>query len=76
MRSILLLTLVATSLTARTASADDRLHLTPPLYREQAHAVRQTRHAAELTTTPQPVAAAPLSTQSGRIVTEVVASAR
>ena len=37
------------------ALADDRLNLTPPLYREQAHATRQVRSVGDLTTTPQPV---------------------
>lgn len=46
----------AVALTAP-ALADDRLNLTPPLYREQAHATRQVRPVGDLTTTPQPVVA-------------------
>ncbi len=37
------------------AAADDRLHLTPPLYRDQARDIRQIHPMDELTTTPQPV---------------------
>lgn len=60
MRTIILLaSAVLTSASfASTAMADDRLHLTPPLYREQARATQQTRSPSDLTTTPQLVPAA------------------
>lgn len=41
-----------------TACAEDIIHATPPLYREQAHA-SVARPAAALATVPHPVAAAP-----------------
>jgi hypothetical protein len=42
----------ATASLANTALADDRIFLTPPLYREQARATATLRPASELTTTP------------------------
>jgi len=41
-----------------TACAEDIIHVTPPLYREQAHA-QAARLAVQPTTVPHPVAAAP-----------------
>lgn len=43
---------LASATLASTAMADDRLNLTPPLYREQARATAAVRPASELTTTP------------------------
>ena len=37
------------------AVAGEPLHLTPPLYRDQAYAQLQSHHLNHLTTTPQPV---------------------
>ena len=62
MRTILSLASAALASSAAfmgAAAADDRLHLTPPLYREQARAAQQVRPAGDLTTTPQPVAVPP-----------------
>ena len=41
------------------AMADDRINLTPPLYREQARETAAVRPASELATTPRLVPAAP-----------------
>lgn len=49
-----------------------RVHLTPPLYREQARATERTRPAGELTTTPQPIAAViPLGEHGARLAAVV-----
>jgi hypothetical protein len=56
-RKIILAVAAAGSL-AGPARADDALHLTPPLYREQARATATVRPASELTTTPRLVPAA------------------
>ena len=61
MRVLHILALAAvTAASTSAASADDRVHLTPPLYREQARATAAVRPASELTTTPRlsPAAAA------------------
>ena len=47
--------------------ADDRINLTPPLYREQARATAALRPASELTTTPSVTARAP---EARRVVAE------
>ncbi|MDP4025634.1 hypothetical protein Q8W71_23655 [Methylobacterium sp. NEAU 140] len=53
---ILVLTALATAaLAPAAATADDALHLTPPLYRDQIQAARVGRAAPS--TTPQPVPA-------------------
>ncbi|MHB2207298.1 hypothetical protein [Methylobacterium sp. CM6257] len=59
MRTILILASAALASAALhgPAAAEDHLHLTPPLYREQARAAQQVRTIRDLTTTPQPVAA-------------------
>jgi hypothetical protein len=59
MRTILILASAALTSAAfiGPAAADDHLHLTPPLYREQARPAQQIRAIHDLTTTPQPVAA-------------------
>ncbi|MCJ2052552.1 hypothetical protein [Methylobacterium sp. J-070] len=59
MRTILILASAAfaSAAVSGSAAADDRLHLTPPLYREQARDIRQIHPMDELTTTPQPVSA-------------------
>lgn len=64
MRTILILAsaaLVSAATFAGPAAADDRLHLTPPLYREQAHETRQIRPMGEMTVTPQPVGASTIA---------------
>ncbi|MGX5776927.1 hypothetical protein [Methylorubrum zatmanii] len=60
MRTIQILALAAlTSVTvAGSAIADERIHLTPPLFREQARVTAAVRPASELTTTPQLTVAA------------------
>ena len=66
MRTILILAsaaLTSAALFAVPAFAQDDLHLTPPLYRDQARATTQARSAHDLTTNPQPVSA----THAGRI---------
>jgi hypothetical protein len=57
----LVLSALATVILAGAASADDRIHVTPPLYREQARATAAVRPASELTTTPSLVPPAPAS---------------
>ncbi|WP_457106467.1 hypothetical protein [Methylobacterium sp. P5_C11] len=59
MRTILILASAALTSAAFTglATADERLHLTPPLYRDQARTAQQVRAIHDLTTTPQPVSA-------------------
>jgi hypothetical protein len=61
MRALQLLALaaLATAATAGAATADDRINLTPPLFREQARSTAAVRPASELTTTLRPVPAAP-----------------
>ncbi|TXN00061.1 hypothetical protein FV242_23345 [Methylobacterium sp. WL64] len=44
-----------------TALADERVHLTPPLYREQARVTATVHSASEMTTTPRIVPAVDLS---------------
>ncbi|SFM13686.1 hypothetical protein [Methylobacterium pseudosasicola] len=60
MRTILILAsaaLTTSAILAGPASAGDSLHLTPPLYREQARATTQVHSVSDLTTTPHPVSA-------------------
>jgi hypothetical protein len=68
----LVLSALATVILAGSASADDRIHVTPPLYREQARTTAAVRPASELTTTPSPVPPAPASrpvvAQAGSVV--------
>lgn len=73
MRTIQLLALAAltSAATLGTAVADDRLHLTPPLYREHAHTTAAVRPASELTTTPSLTSRAPAAQ---RIVAEAVST--
>ncbi|MGA4555666.1 hypothetical protein [Methylorubrum aminovorans] len=75
MRTIQLLALAAlASVTvAGSAVADERIHLTPPLFREQAWATASVRPASELTTTPHLTVAAPANR---KVVAEASASAR
>ncbi|CAO4148037.1 hypothetical protein [Methylorubrum aminovorans] len=63
MRTIQLLALatLASVTAASSAVADERIHLTPPLFREQARSTASVRPASELTTTPHLTAAAPAS---------------
>ncbi|MEE7476728.1 MULTISPECIES: hypothetical protein [Methylobacterium] len=75
MRTIQLLTLaaLASATAAGSAMAEDRINLTPPLYREQARVTAAVRPASELTTTPNSTAAAPAAP---RVVAEAGTSAR
>ncbi|ACS42753.1 MULTISPECIES: hypothetical protein [Methylorubrum] len=61
MRTMQLLSLVALAsvAVANSAVADESIHLTPPLFREQARATASVRPASELTTTPHITVAAP-----------------
>ncbi|MGH1589786.1 hypothetical protein ACRBEV_17330 [Methylobacterium phyllosphaerae] len=70
MRTILILASAALTSAAFTglATADERLHLTPPLYRDQARAAQQVRTIHDLTTTPQPVS---VPVASGRTVSSL-----
>lgn len=53
------------------ALADESLHLTPPLYREQARPTAQVRPASELVTTPRLVPGQP---SSRRIVATAISA--
>jgi len=55
---------------ADTAIADDRINITPTLYREQARATAAVRPASELTTTPS---LAPRAPTTRRVVVEAAA---
>ncbi|MCJ2136099.1 hypothetical protein MKK69_18940 [Methylobacterium sp. J-026] len=58
MRTIFILAsaaLASAAVFAGPASAEEPLHLTPPLYRDQARGAQQARPITDLTTTPQPV---------------------
>lgn len=60
MRTIFILAsaaLISAATFAGSASAEENLHLTPPLYRDQAVVAQQGRRLAHLTTTPQLVPA-------------------
>lgn len=61
MRSMQLLSLVtlASVTMANSAMADESIHVTPPLFREQARATASVRPASELTTTPHLTPVAP-----------------
>jgi hypothetical protein len=50
--------LASASFSAGAAMANEALHLTPPLFREQARETQRVRSVSDLSTTPQPVAAA------------------
>jgi hypothetical protein len=56
--ALVLAVLASATFAADAAVAGEAIHLTPPLFREQARATQQMRHVSELTTTPQPLAAA------------------
>lgn len=61
MRTIFILAsaaLASAAVLAGPAAAEESLHLTPPLYRDQASAQQQGRRLTHLTTTPQLVPAA------------------
>ena len=60
LRTVALIALAAGSMVGP-ARADEAIHLTPPLYREQARATASVRPASELATTPRPVPTAPAS---------------
>ncbi|GEP04362.1 hypothetical protein [Methylobacterium oxalidis] len=67
----LVLAVVASATLAGTAQADDRIHVTPTLYREQARATAAVRPASELTTTPSLTVRA---SEGPRIVAEAAAT--
>ena len=67
-RTLVLVALAAATLTG-TAMADDRLNVTPTLYREQARATASVRPASELTTTPS---LTPRAASTRRVVAEAV----
>ncbi|MCJ2127530.1 hypothetical protein [Methylobacterium sp. E-045] len=71
-RKIVLVALAAATLTG-TAMAEDRINITPTLYREQARATASVRPASELTTTPSLTPRAPATR---RLVADAEASAR
>ena len=73
MRTLRLLAIAALASVAAAgaASADDRIHLTPTLYREQARTTAAVRPASELATTPRLVPAAPANP---RVLAEAAAS--
>ena len=50
--------LASVTIESGTATASDTVYLTPPLFREQARETQHVRSQSDLTTTPQPVAAA------------------
>ena len=56
--ALVLAVLASATFAADAAVAGEAIHLTPPLFREQARATQQMRHVSELTTTPQPLTAA------------------
>lgn len=62
-----ILAALASATMAGSAMADERINLTPTLYRDQARATAAVRPASELTTTPRLVPAAPAAP---RIVAE------
>ncbi|WP_204165167.1 hypothetical protein [Methylobacterium radiodurans] len=66
----LVLAAVAAATVAGSATAGERIDLTPTLYREQARATAAVRPASELTTTPRLVPAAPANP---RVVAEAIA---
>jgi len=67
--------LASATFAADAAVAGDVIHLTPPLYREQARATQQVRHVNDLTTTPQPVAAMQSVDVTGSIKVQAEAAA-
>ncbi|AWN43630.1 hypothetical protein U8607_11105 [Methylobacterium durans] len=69
-RTLVLATL-ASAVLAGTAMADDRIHVTPTLYRDQARATAAVRPASELTTTPSLTARA---IEAPRVVVEATAT--
>ena len=75
MRTIQLLALaaLASAAAAGTAMAEDRINLTPPLYREQARVTAAVRPNAEMNTTPSLTVAAPAAP---RVVAEAGALTR
>ncbi|MGU3663281.1 hypothetical protein ACLBX9_03675 [Methylobacterium sp. A49B] len=60
LRTVALIAIAAGSVVG-SARADEAIHLTPPLYREQARATATVRPASELATTPRLVPTAPAS---------------
>ena len=55
---VVLASLVSTALVSGAAVAGEAMHLTPPLFREQARDTQKVRSVSDLTTTPSLVAAA------------------
>lgn len=71
-----LIILISMSIMSTSALAGDPVHLTPPLYREQARETQKTRSLSDLTTTPQPVAIAGtlIEPRSAQVNDDVVAT--
>ncbi|GJE09119.1 MULTISPECIES: hypothetical protein [Methylobacterium] len=69
-RTIALLVIAAGSMIGP-ALADEAVHLTPPLYREQARPTASVRPASELVTTPRLV---PTAAESRRVVATAVSA--
>ncbi|WP_027171681.1 hypothetical protein [Methylobacterium sp. 10] len=67
-RSLVLAALASATLVG-TATADERITITPTLYREQARVTAAVRPASELTTTPSLTSRAPATR---RIVAEIL----
>ena len=56
--ALVLAVLASGSFASSAAMAGEAIYLTPPLFREQARETQQVRSTSDLTTTPQPIAAA------------------
>ena len=56
--ALVLAVLASATFAADAAVAGEAIHLTPPLFREQARETQQSRRVNDLTTAPQPVAVA------------------
>lgn len=65
-----ILAAIASATIVGSATAGERVDVTPTLYREQARATASVRPASELTTTPRLVPAAPASP---RVIAEATA---
>lgn len=64
---------LASILFVGSAMAEDRIDLTPPLYRDQARATASVRPASELTTTPS---LTPVASNASLLDVETTASVR
>ena len=73
---LVLAALASAAFSTGAAVAGEALHLTPPLFREQARGTQQMRSVSDLNTTPQPVAAAEPVVQSRSVQVVAEATAR